>query len=622
MNLLAQRRFAPLFWTQSFGAFNDNFLKNALIILITFKASEVLGIPAGEMVSVAAGIFILPFFLFSATAGQLADKYEKGRMIRVIKVLEIGIAALAAYGFIRNDFTFLLVVLFLMGLHSTFFGPLKFSILPQHLGEHDLVGANALIEAGTFLSILLGTIAGGVLAAIPGQGPVYVSTVLMGIAVLGWASSLFIPKAPAVDPGLQVHWNPITPTLETLRDTSKNRSVFLSVLGISWFWFFGAAMLSLFPSYCKDVIGSDESVVTLFLGCFSVGIAAGSMLCERFSRRSLELGLVPLGSIGMTLFAGDLAFSGGAERFHAILAPGSGAWEFVRTGVGLRIVFDLLMLSVFSGFFIVPLYTLTQERSDPSHRSRVIAGNNVLNALFMVMSAALLVGLFKLGLSIPQIFGVLAVLNGLVAIYIYSLLPEFMLRFVLWCVANIMYRLKVKGAENVPDRGAALLVCNHVSFVDWLIIGGAIHRPVRFVIDHAYARGWIGRLLMKWGKVIPIAPGNENLGVLKSAFDKIAQELENGELVCVFPEGFITRDGNLAAFRPGVERILERSPVPVHPLALQGMWGSFFSRKYGSAMSSFPRRFWSRVTLSIAGPVSAREATAPKLREQVEKLLV
>lgn len=619
MSLMKQKKFFPLFWTQFFGAFNDNFMKNSLIILITFSGSQVMGIPAGEMVSLAGGIFILPFFLFSATAGQLADRFEKGKIIRIVKFVEIAIMALAAYGFMTNHFSFLLVVLFLMGLQSTFFGPLKFSILPQHLNERELIGGNALIEAGTFLSILLGTIAGGVTVSIPEKGPTYVSLILLVISVLGFVASWLIPEAKAVAPDLKVQWNPITPTLEILKFTKKTRAVFLSILGISWFWFFGAAVLSLFPPYCKEVLKANESVVTLFLSCFSVGIAVGSMLCERLSRRSIELGLVPLGSIGISLFAFDLSLAGRPEVLN--FSQNIGALEFLQSTQGLHIVFDLVLMAIFSGFFIVPMYAIMQDRSEATHRSRIIAGNNILNALFMVLSAGVVLSFLKLNLNIPQIFLALALLNAVVAIYIYTLLPEFLIRFMMWVLANIMYRLKVEGEDNIPDKGAALLVCNHVSFVDWLIISAGIHRPVRFVMHYSFMKGWLTKRILTRAKVIPIASVKEDASVLEAAFEKIANELEAGEIVCIFPEGKITKDGQLSPFKPGIEKIVQRTQVKVIPMVLNGMWGSFFSRKDGPAMSKTPRRFWSRVSLMIGKSMPQQEVSVQTVQDTVAKML-
>ena len=513
------------------------------------------------MVPVAGGIFILPFFLFSATAGQLADKYEKSKIISIIKVVEIGIMILASIGFLTGHYTLLFVVLFLMGLHSTFFGPLKYSILPQQLNPEELVGGNALIEAGTFLSILLGTIAGGVSISMGPSGPLLVSAGLVGCALTGWVSSLFIPKATAVDPTLKVQWNPVPPTWQIYKFTKTNRSVYLSVLGISWFWFFGAAILSLFPPYCKEVLHTDETVVTLFLAIFSIGIGVGSMLCEKLSRKRLELGLVPLGSIGISVFTIDLFSIGSPSMNH------TGALGFLAQAHGLHILMDLLLLSIFSGFFIVPLYTLVQERSETSHRSRVIAGNNIVNAFFMVMASLLILALMHFEISIPVIFLILALLNIIVAVYIYTLLPEFLIRFVVWILAHVMYRLKVTGEDNIPMDGSAVLVCNHVSFIDWMIISASVKRPARFIMDHSYFKGFLVKRLLTRAKVIPIASAKENPALLQTAFEKTAEELRDGNLVCIFPEGTITRSGEMNVFKSGIEKILATTPVPVIPMA-------------------------------------------------------
>jgi 1-acyl-sn-glycerol-3-phosphate acyltransferase len=620
LSLFKTRRFYPLFLTQFLGAFNDNFLKNALVILITFKGTAVLGLKPAELVAVSGGIFILPFFLFSATAGQLADKLEKSRLIRWIKLAEIAIMVVAATGFMCHHYELLLFSLFLMGLHSTVFGPIKYSILPQHLGARELVGGNALVEAGTFLAILFGTIAGGVLIGIEPRGTFVVSAGLIIVAFLGWVTSRGIPDAPPVDPTLKIHWNPITPTWQIIQTARQTRSVFLSILGVSWFWFFGAIILSLFPTYCKDLLHANEHVVTLFLATFSVGIAIGSLCCERLSRRHLELGIVPLGSLGMSWFAADLFFVGVPQFVVGQADAAVTVTAFFQNTAGLRILGDLFMLSVFSGLFIVPLYTLIQKRSAPQFRSRIIAANNIINALFMVAASGVLVGLMHLGLSIPQIFLVLAVTNAVVATYIYTVLPEFTLRFIMWCLANVLYRMRVKGHDQIPEEGPAVLVCNHVSFIDWMIIAAGVARPVRFIMDHSFAKGAIMKTLVKQAKIIPIASAKENPELLQAAFDRAAAELRAGELVCIFPEGKITHDGNLNVFKPGVERIIRETPVPVVPMALNNLWGSFFSRQGGKALLKRPRRFWSRIGLTIGTPIPASEVSAQKLFDEVSKL--
>jgi len=618
-HLLGERRFWPLFWTQFLGAFNDNLFKNALVILVAYRSMGLLGVSSKSIVVACAGIFILPFFFFSATAGQLADHFPKWRLIRWVKLWEIGVMGLAGVGFAIDSLPLLLTVLFLMGMQSTFFGPAKYSILPELLDDHSLVGGNALVAMGTFLAILLGTITGGLVIA---GGDAWVSRLglmVVTVAILGFGASLFVKRTPAANPGLEVKLNPFTPTIEILRVTRRIHSVFLSVLAVSWFWFLGASFLSLLPNFSKDVLGGGETVVTLCLATFCVGIGTGSMLCERFSRRHIELGLVPLGSIGISLFAFDLAFSG--WRFAG---PVDGSMltvaEFLHRPGGVHVLLDLFMIAVFSGFYTVPLLTFIQHRSDASERSRVIAGNNILNALFMVVSSLLLVAMLAGGFSIPAIFLTLAVLNVGAAVYIYSVVPEFLLRFVSWCLANLLYRVRLENEDGIPSEGAAVLVANHVSFVDWLLVASASPRPVRFVMAEDYSRMPLIRFLFRDAKVIPIASARNDPEILERAYDRIAEELEEGELVCIFPEGRITADGKLSPFRPGVEKVVERTPAPVVPVALVGLWGSFFSRQGGKAMRRPFRRVWSRVIIRVGEVVAPEDATAQGLAERVAEL--
>jgi 1-acyl-sn-glycerol-3-phosphate acyltransferase len=614
--LLSQRRFAAIFWTQFLSAFNDNYLKNALVIMVTYRAVSVFGIASAELVAAAGGIFILPFFLFSALAGQMADKFEKGRVIRAIKFAEILIMGLAAAGFLMEHFEFLMIVLFLMGLHSTFLGPVKYSILPQHLAADELVGGNALVEAGTFVAILLGTISGGLM--IQGEhGTVLVSIVLVVLALAGYGSAWFIPHAKPVEPFLRLEYNPITPTWRIFQYAREPRSVFLSILGISWFWLFGAALLSLFPILSKEVIGGDETLVSFFLALFSVGIAVGSLLCEKMSRHRLELGLVPLGSIGISVFAAILGFL----CMHLEHSPnGIGPLAFATSRLGAFITADLILLSVFSGFLIVPLYTMMQTRSEAAHRSRVIAANNIMNALFMVLSSVALMGLLHAHVSVPLIFLTLAVVNALVAAYIYTILPEFLIRFCVWMLARTSYSLRVRGAENIPKEGGAVLICNHVSFVDWLIVLAGVKRPVRFVMDHSFFKGWLLKRIMTRAKVIPIAGGKEDPARLEKAYEMIAAELSAGELVCIFPEGKITYDGKLNPFKPGVLKIVGKTPVPIVPMALNGLWGSMFSRKDGPALKKKPRGFRARIELNIGKPLPSSAAAIEVLEKMVQDL--
>lgn len=615
--LFRTRRFLPLFATQFLTAFNDNFLKNAIVILVTYRGMSAMGLSSSEAVALSSGVFILPFFLFSAQAGQLADQQEKSRIIRWVKGFEIVAMAIAGIGFVTQSFPWLLTAIFLMGIHSTVFGPIKYGCLPQLLRADELVAGNALIEAGTFIAILLGTIGGGVLVAMKPHGPELVMATLVLVAVLGFVGSFAIPELPAVAPDIHVARNPFTPTVEVLKASKKNESVFLSIMGISWFWFFGAAMLALFPPYARDVLGAGEGVVTLFLSVFSIGIAAGSFFCEKLSRERLELGLVPLGSIGMTLLLATLFFLPSPPSIPGVFTSVD---TFLHSRAGLVITVDLLALSLFTGFYIVPLNTVVQVRAEVAFRSRVIAGNNIMNALFMVLSSLLLVASFRAGMTSTDIFLTLAGMNLAVAVYIYLLIPEFLLRFLAYCLANVLYRMRVRGHGNIPAEGPAVLICNHVSFVDWLVIAAGVKRPIRFVMDHSFAKGPM-RWFMGQAKIIPIAPAKENAELLKQAFDRIAAELRAGELVCIFPEGKITSDGRMNPFRPGVEKILAETPVPVVPMALRNLWGSMFSRYGGRALLRRPRRFWARIELEIGAPIPAREATLGRLTDAVTQLL-
>ena len=610
--LLRERRFLPFFGTQFLGAFNDNVYKNALVIMLAFHAASITTIGAGTLVNLCAGIFILPFFLFSATAGQLADKFEKSLIIRYVKLLEIGIMVIGSIGFMQRNLTLLIAALFLMGLHSTIFGPVKYSILPQHLREDEIVGGNGMIEMGTFLAILAGTILGGLLVA-QEQFAMLVSMVVIGVACAGYLTSRAIPAAPAAAPDLRINWNPVTETWANLKFTKQNRTVFLSVLGISWFWFYGATLLAQFPNYCKEVLGGSEHVATVILTMFSVGVGAGSLLCERLSGHKVEIGLVPFGSIGLSVFALDLYFASPSAAVTQLV----GAAEFLARAGSWRIMFDLVMIGVFGGFYIVPLYALIQTRSESSHRSRIIAGNNILNALFMVVSAAMAVALLHAGMTIPQIFLITAVLNAAVAAYIYTLVPEFLMRFLIWLLMHSIYRLEKSGLEKIPEEGPAVLVCNHVSFVDALIIAAACPRPIRFVMDHNIFRVPVLSFIFRTARTIPIAPKKENPELLEKAYEDIANALSEGDLVGIFPEGRITDTGELYPFRAGIVRILERTPVPVVPLALRGRWGSFFSRKDGRAMSRPSRLMPFRKIALVAGDAVAPQNVAPEALQQI-----
>ena len=527
-SLFKTRRFSPFFATQFLGAFNDNLFKNALVVLLTFQTAQWSSLSPGLLANLAAGLFILPFFLFSATAGQLADKYDKALLSRLVKWLEIVIVLMIGLGFWLHSLSLLLGCLFLLGLQSTLFGPVKYAILPQHLHDDELVGGNALVEAGTFVSILVGTLCGGLLAALD-NGKFWITAACLLAAVAGYLASRAIPPAPAPEPALRINPNPFTETWRNIRFARENRTVFLSILGISWFWLFGALMLAQFPAYAKNVLGGTETSVTLLLGIFTLGIGSGSLLCERLSSKQLEMGLVPLGSIGISVFGLDLAFATPAVLPQQPLS----IWGLLQLPSTLHVLFDLFAIGLFGGFFIVPLYALMQLRSSASHRARIIAANNILNAFFMVMGAVAASALLACGLSIPALFGVAALCNAAVALYIYRLLPEFLLRFVAWLLVHSVYRLRKHGWQALPASGPALLVCQAASHVDTLIIASAARRPVRFVVSQALFAIPVLGFVLRQSKAIAL-PDNPAPHDLASCSATVLAALQAGELVAVF----------------------------------------------------------------------------------------
>jgi 1-acyl-sn-glycerol-3-phosphate acyltransferase len=623
--LLRTRRFLPFFLTQFLGAFNDNLFRNAVVVSITFGAT-VAGGDAGILSNVAQGLFILPFFLFSALSGQLADKYEKSGLIRKTRAAEVLLMCAGAIALYYGHVPVLLAVIFLQGVLATLFGPLKYSLMPQHLRQSELVGGNALVDAGTFLAILIGTIAGGLLAPTPhgataagGDAHLAAAVTMVAVAIVMYLCARAIPRAEATDPTLEVNFNPVSSTLEVVRFAAKTRSIFLSLLGISWFWLVGALILAQLPAYARDVLGGDKTVYTLLLAAFSTGTALGSLGCERLSGHKVEIGLVPLGSIGMTVCLLCLYFA--HPDVHGAGATAVSWRTFLAAG-GWSVALDCALIGVFGGLFIVPLYALILQRSSESHRARIIACNNIMNAGFMVLAALLaIVWLEVLHFSIPELFVLAAVLNAIVAAYIYTLVPEFLMRFLSWILVNVMYRIKLRGLENIPETGPALVVSNHVSFMDPLVIGGNVRRPIRFVMDHNIFNIPVLSFIFRTARAIPIAPAHEDPGALQKAFDQIDAELAAGEIVCIFPEGKLTKHGELNEFKKGVERILERRPVPVVPMALRGLYGSFFSRHEGKPAMTRPlRRFWSRIEVVVTAPVPGDDASAESLQKIVAGL--
>jgi 1-acyl-sn-glycerol-3-phosphate acyltransferase len=613
--LISSARFLPFFLTQASGAFNDNVFKNALMLLLTFAAASALPWDTDLTMNLAAGLFILPFLLFSATAGALADAMCKTRLIRALKLLEIGLMLLAALAFYFQQYLMLLGLLFLMGSQSAFFGPAKYAILPQLLTDKELLAGNAWVEMGTFVAILLGTITGGLLVGLA-NAPLWIGLVVLLFSVLGYLLSRQIPAVGIIDGAERFRFAPWQQTKATISISYQNRTLYLSIMAISWFWFLGASYLTQFPNFTKTVLAGDNTVVTALLVAFSVGVGIGSMLCERLSGDRVELGIVPIGAIGLTVFGIGLYLSSPGQPGPQL----QNLAQFLATAHGSWVLLNLTLIGLFGGLFIVPLYALLQQRAEPQQRARIIAANNIFNALFMVVSAlAGIVFLSLLQLAITDYFFVLAIMNAVVAVYVFSRVPEFALRFVIYLLSHSMYRVKSRGLEHIPADGAAVLVANHVSYVDALLIAGAVRRPVRFVMEKAIYDLPVANWLFKAARTIPICSKQKDEAVYEAAFASIKRELELGNLVCIFPEGRLTKTGDIDGFRPGIERILAETAVPVVPMALQGLWGSFFSH-HGNGAFKFKGRFWSKISLHASEALPASAATAAELERQVRLL--
>ena len=618
--LLRQRRFAPYFIVQALGAFNDNVYRQAIIGLLFY-----LGLDADERglyATLAPAIFIAPYFLFSALAGQVAEKLEKHRLIVITTAMEIAIMTLAAVGFVSQNLPLLLVALFATGVQSTLFGPVKYSVLPSILKPEELTGGNGLVEMGTSISILCGMISGGLIFHLAGEhGPVVAATVIIMLAVTGNLVARLIPRMDAGEPGLTIGWNPIPESIKALRLAKQQLAVRNAILGVSWFWFFGTIITSLLPVWAERNLGgvADSSLLYIAaLALFSIGTGAGSLLCEKLSGRTVEIGLVPLGAFGMSAFLLDLYFA----RPGAAPVGGLQLADFLAQPGSTRIIIDLLGIGFSTGLFVVPLFALIQSRTPNNQMARVFAALNIQNSGFIVAAAG--VGLLTqqlLGWSAPQLLLALAIANALVAVWIFSIVPEFAMRFASWLMVRTLYRLRVEGVEeHVPDEGAALLVCNHVSYMDALILAAVIPRPVRFVMYYKIFNIPFMRWIFRTARAIPIASPKEDAALMQRAFDSVDQALANGELVLIFPEGKLTADGQINPFKSGVEKILARRPVPVVPMALRGMWASMWSRRDSRlGRMRVPRRLRARIQV-IAQAALPASSTAAELEACVRGL--
>lgn len=614
-NLLKQKRFLPLFLTQFLGAFNDNVFKNALIMMVVYKIIK----DANIYVNLAAGLFILPFFLFSATAGQIAEKFEKSFIIKINKFSEIVIMLLASLAFYFNSINALIGVLFLMGTQSAFFGPLKYSILPQHLKEKELVAGNGVIEMGTFLAILLGTMF-GVYLITKNNGEFLVSIVIVSIAFLGFISSLYIPKAESINKDLKIDFNIYKATKSIINVYKEQKSsVRMSVLAVSWFWFLGAVYLTQLPQLVKAEMGYSEDVVTLFLVIFSIAIGLGSMLCERISKDYIEVGLVAFGSFGITIFG--LLFFFEINSYNSLELVKNNQLlsikQYFEDPRDIYLCVYLFGIGLFGGFYTVPLYAMIQTRTIKEQMSRIIAANNIFNALFMVASSIIAIILLSF-LNISKLFLILTLANWIVAIYIYNKIPEFYLRFITWLVLTFMYRIKSKGIKNIPEEGAVIIAANHVSFIDALLLVSEIKRPIRFVMYYKIFNIPIVNWLFKQMGAVPIAGAKEDPVILENCYKKLKEYLDAGEAICIFPEGMITHNGEMNEFKAGIEKIVTMTNAPVIPVGLKGVYGSMFSRKHKLRI---PRTIFRRITLEIGEKIEPENLNKEFLQYKVKELL-
>lgn len=614
--LLKTRRFSPLFLAQALGVFNDNLLKNALVVLLASQAAS-WAFPSTSPVTMAALLFFLPCCLFSATAGQLADKYDKAKLAQIIKLLELLTMIIAALGLFMHSLLLLLAAWCLLGALSALIAPAKYALLPQHLGEHELVAGNALLQTGALLAIVSASLVGGTLA---GAGDSAGLTAIVGliVAAAGVSASLGIPAAPAAVPEIAVSLNPFSATSRNIGLARQDRTAYLAILGVAWFWLNAALFFAESPAYAIDAIGGEKSSAILLAAVVALGFGVGAMLCRTLSGRQLETALIPFGACGLAFFLLDLSFA-----LPQTAPPGAPLALTAMLGLRFfwRVMFDLCALGLFCGFYVVPLNVLIQLRSAAQQRARIIAVGTLLNGLSILAGIAVGAGFLGNAPAFPWLLALASIGFFGVAAYGYFEAPHLSLRFLADLLIRFFYRLDKQGFEHLPETGPAILVCNHVSFVDSVVIMAAVRRPIRFVMDYRIHRTPVAGFLFRHSRTIPIATAKESPALKEAAFDEVARALNNGELIGLFPEGRITHTGEINHFRYGVGRIVSETPVPVIPMALRGLWGSFFSRRYGPAMSQPSLlRFFAKIELVVGEPVPPEHGSPENLQEIVTGL--
>ncbi len=583
------RSFLALFCTQYLGAFNDNFFRTAMATFITYKVTTMAPATKSVVVASAVALFMLPFFLFSAQAGELADKVRKDLLIKATKALEVVIALLAGLGFLTTNVPLLLGVLFLMGTQSAFFGPVKYSILPDILNEKQLISGNGIIEAGTYGSILQGTIFGGIVITLSGS---CLPSIILVVAVLGLVSSLFIPAQKPANPNLKVDPNFLRSTWKNISFAKQSHNIFLCILGISWFWMLGTALISQMPSLAHDILNGTPGLFTFLLTLFSCGIGLGSLICQFLVKGEITSKYVPISALLMTVFLADLAFATAGYTAGPVAAD----WKmFLSTWGGKRITIDLLGFAVCGGLYIVPLNAMLQFLASEDTRSRVIATNNIINSLFMAGGSGVCAGLLALKFSIPSVFAVIAVANFLAAVYICGLLPHHIIRMVVKRALNFIYGVKVIGKEHWKNlQGNAVIVANHTSFLDAVLLWVYFPGDLYFAIDTFVSQKWWVKPFLHLVKYFPIDPTNP------MAVKSIISEVKAGKRVVIFPEGRITTTGSLMKIYPGPAIIADKSQAQILPICLEGSQYSLFSR-FGTQLKTRPQ---SKITITVLPPVT------------------
>lgn len=595
--LFRDKRFLPLFITQFTVALNDNLIKNALVILVTYRLAITMDLPTAQMILLANAIFIAPFIFLSSIAGQISDKYERTTVIKYVKASEIFISMTATYGFMSESIFIMYFALGLMGLHTTFFGPVKYAILPDQLEKDELLSANGYVEAGTFVSILLGTLLGGLY----NSWEVFVVVLILSSSIIGFISSFYIPKSNNSIPELKLNYNLLSESIEIVRQSASRKIVFQAILGISWFWFIGAAFLSEIPMLCRDVFCANENVANMFLAIFSIGVGVGSFWCSKIFDNEITAKYVPITAIGISIFAIDLYFACGSLGDLNSCPRLFTLTEFLSNVRNLRILFDLFFIAAITGLYAVPLYAVMQYFSPPPFRSRVIASNNIVNAIFMIACTLLLSLLFELNFSVPSVILVISVLNLLVAFIIYRIVPETrvvpapFIRPILRFIFDRLYRVEVKGMENFKNAGdKVVIVANHGSYIDPPLLGVYLSEKIIFAVNtEMFNRWWMRFVVMKVGRGYPIDPNNP------MSTKTLINEVRKKRKVAIFPEGRVSTTGSIMKIYDGPGMIAERSGAVLLPVRIDGLEHTWFANT-----PYIPkRRIAPKVTITVLPPI-------------------